>query len=110
MPLANFPAQQRYPCSMRTEDIDPVELRKRMRLALDVVMAHRIARGLSLDRDRITRLRDVIESRVILALEETDALQMPEGWSWQEAAEKVALQVALAIVHEQKNEPPIPTD
>lgn len=95
---------------MRAEDIDPVELRRRMRLALDVVMAHRIARGLSLDRDRITRLRDVVESRVILALEETDASQMPEGWSWQEAAEKVALQVALTIVHEQKNEPPISTD
>lgn len=95
---------------MRTEDIDPVELRKRMRLAFDVVMAHRIARGLSLDRDRITRLRDVIESRVVMALEETDASQMPEGWSWQEAAEKVALQVALAIVHEQKNESPVPTE
>ncbi|QIM54815.1 hypothetical protein G9Q37_15760 [Hydrogenophaga crocea] len=81
-----------------------------MRLAMDMVMAHRIVRGLSLDRDRITRLRDVVESRVILALEETDAAQMPEGWSWQEAAEKIALQVGLAIVREQKNEPPVPTD
>jgi hypothetical protein len=93
---------------MRTEDIDPVELCKRMHLAFGVVMAHRIARGLSLDRDRITRLRDVIESRVIMALEETDASQMPDGWSWQEAAEKIALQVALAIVQEQNNEPPVP--
>lgn len=93
---------------MRADDIDPVELRRRMRLAIDVVMAHRIARGLSLDRDRVTRIRDALESRVVLALEETDASQMPDGWSWQEAAEKVALQVALAIVHEQKSEPPAP--
>ncbi|MBX3609180.1 MAG: hypothetical protein KF871_04725 [Hydrogenophaga sp.] len=76
-----------------------------MRLALDVVMAHRIARGLSLERERVTALRDLMEERVLLALEETDESSMPPDWSWQRAAEEVALQIALAIVQEQKSEP-----
>ncbi|CDN86916.1 hypothetical protein BN948_01334 [Hydrogenophaga intermedia] len=77
-----------------------------MRLALDVVTAHRIARGLSLDQERITATRDLIEERVLLALEETDESTMPLDWSWQQAAEKISLQIAMAIVHEQKKEPP----
>ena len=90
---------------MAPEEIDPIELRKCMRLAIDVVLAHRIARGLSLDRERITFLRDVIESRVVMALQETDASEMPAEWAWQQAAERIALQIALAIVREQKHEP-----
>lgn len=86
--------------------IDPTELRASMRLALDVVMAHRIARGLSLDKERITTMRSLLEERVLRALEETDESAMPLDWSWRQAAEKISLQIAMAIIHEQKKEPP----
>lgn len=91
---------------MAPEQIDPIELRKSMRLALDIIMAHRIAKGLSLDSARVTALRDTLEQRVVFALQETDTEQMPEGWSWKKAAIEISAQVALAMVHEQKNEPP----
>lgn len=91
---------------MAPERIDPIELRKRMRLALDIIMAHRVAKGLSLDPAKVTALRDTLEQRVLFALEETQAERMPQGWSWQKAAEEVSVLVALAIVNEQKNEPP----
>jgi hypothetical protein len=89
---------------MAPEHIDPIELRKSMRLGLDFIMAHRIAKGLSLDPARVTALRDTLEQRVILALEDAD--HMPEGWSWRKAAVEISAQVALAMVQEQKNEPP----
>jgi hypothetical protein len=91
---------------MAPERIDPIELRKRMRLALDIITAHRVAKGLSLDPAKVTALRDTLEQRVVLALEETQAERMPQEWSWQKAAEEVSVLVALAIVNEQKNEPP----
>jgi len=91
---------------MNVTFIDPVELRQRMRLALDVIMAHRIARGLSLERERVTAIRGLLEERVLLALEETDETAMPASWSWQRAAESISMAIALAIVQEQKNEPP----
>jgi hypothetical protein len=53
----------------------------------------------------VTWARELIEERVLLALAETDAVAMPEGWSWQKAAETISVQIALAIVHEQKTEP-----
>lgn len=92
--------------TMDLNRINPDELRASMRLALDVVMAHRIARGLSLERERVTALRGLIEERVLLALEETDESAMPPGWSWQQAAQTISVQIALAVVQEQKNEPP----
>lgn len=95
---------------MAPEHFDPIELRKSMRLALDIIMAHRIAKGLSLDPARITALRDTLEQRVVLALEQTDVRRMPQAWSWQKAAEEVSVLVALAIVQEQKNEPPAPSE
>ena len=91
---------------MNVSNIDPTELRSTMRLALDVVMAHRIARGLSLDRERVTAVRGLLEERVLLALEETDESTMPLNWSWQQAAQSISMAIALAIVNEQKNEPP----
>ncbi|WP_419880069.1 hypothetical protein [Hydrogenophaga borbori] len=95
---------------MDVSSIDVIELRKHLRLANDVVMAHRIAKGLSLDRERVTWAREIIEERVLLALAETDVAAMPEGWSWQQAAETISLQIALAIVHEKKNEPRVAGD
>jgi hypothetical protein len=91
---------------MNTTGLDPVELQQRMRLALDVIMAHRIARGLSLERERVTAIRGLLEERVLMALEETDETTMPASWSWQRAAESISMAIALAIVQEQKNEPP----
>lgn len=95
---------------MNVNDIDVHELRKHLRLANDLVMAHRIVKGLSLDRERVTWARELIEERVLLALAETDAAAMPEGWSWQKAAETISVEIALAIVHEQKSEPRIAGD
>lgn len=89
-------------------DIDSLgmsALRRHLWLANEVVLAHRIAKGLSLDRERVTWAREVIEERVLLALVEIDSACMPEGWSWQKMAETIALQVALEIVHEHKYEP-----
>lgn len=91
---------------MHVSRIDPSELRASMRLALDVVMAHRIARGLSLDRERVTAVRGLLEERVLQALEETDESTMPLNWRWQQAAQSISMAIALAIVNEQKNEPP----
>ena len=95
---------------MDVSNIQVVELRKHLRLANDVVMAHRIAKGLSLDRERVTWAREIIEERVLLALAETDVAAMPEGWCWQKAAETISVQIALAIVHDQKNEPRVAGD
>lgn len=91
---------------MNITGLDPVELQQRMRLALDVIMAHRIARGLSLERERVTAIRGLLEERVLLGLEETDETTMPASWSWQRAAESISMAIALAIVQEQKIEPP----
>lgn len=91
---------------MNIDRLNPDELRASMRLALDVIMAHRIARGLSLDRERVTAIRGRLEERVTQALEQTNASTMPSSWSWQKAAESISMAIALAIVQEQKNEPP----
>ncbi len=91
---------------MTPDDIDIHELRQGMRLALDIVMAHRITKGLSLDRAKVTGIRETMESRVLQALEHVDQETMPADWSWQAAAESLAIQVALEIVQSQKNEPP----
>ncbi|MGC4395655.1 hypothetical protein [Hydrogenophaga crocea] len=90
---------------MDVTSIDVGELRSRLRLANDVVLAHRIAKGLSLERERLTWAREIIEERVLLALEAVDIECMPRDWSWQQAAETISVQIALAIVQEQKNEP-----
>ena len=94
---------------MDVSRIDPNELRATMRLALDVVMAHRIARGLSLDVERVTAVRGHLEERLLLALEETDESAMPPEWSWKRAAEGIAVQIALGMIQEQKDEPPSAT-
>lgn len=86
------------------------ELRKRPQLANDVVVAHRITKVLSLGRGRVTWARELIEERVLLALAETDAAAMPKCWSWQKAAETISVEIALAIVDEQKSEPRVSGD
>lgn len=90
---------------MHRSEMDPIALAKSLRLALDVVMAHRIARGLSLDRAVVTSIRDTIEEHTVLSLEQVDRSEMPESWSWEMAAEAISVQAALAIVNQQKSEP-----
>ena len=93
---------------MNLSEIDPVLLGKSMRFALDLVAAHRIAKGLTLDQERATAIRETLEERVILALTEVDLDQMPVNWSWQKAAETISVEIALQIIREQKHEPPDP--
>ena len=90
---------------MNPNEIDPVELRRSMRFALDLVTAHRIGKGLTLDLEQATAIRETLEERVTLALAEVDAGAMPPNWSWQKAAEKISVEIALQIIHEQKHEP-----
>lgn len=93
---------------MKIGEIDPVVLRKSMRFALDLVTAHRIAKGLKLDQERLTAVRKTLEERVVLALTEMDVDSMPSTWSWQKAAETISTEIALQIIREQKHESPDP--
>ncbi|MES2839465.1 MAG: hypothetical protein V4794_04235 [Pseudomonadota bacterium] len=93
---------------MNPDEIDPVELRRSMRFALDLVAAHRIAKGLTLDLQRATAIRETLEERVMLALAEFDIGAMPPAWSWQKAVETLSVEMALQIIREQKNEPQDP--
>lgn len=93
---------------MNPNEIDPGELRRSMRFALDLVTAHRIAKGLKLDLERATAIRETLEERVTLTLAEVDAGSMPSTWSWQKAAETLSVEIALQIIREQKNEPKDP--
>lgn len=94
---------------MKLTDLDPVLLRKSMRFALDLVTAHRIAKGLTLDQERMTAMRETLEERLVLALTEVDSGSLPLSWSWQKAAESISVEIALQIIREQKTEPPDPT-
>ena len=94
---------------MKLSETDPILLAKSMRFALDLVAAHRIAKGLKLDQQRATAIRDTLEDRLILALNELDWDAMPPGWSWQRAAERISVEIALQIIREQKHEPPDPS-
>lgn len=91
---------------MQQHELDPVQLRKSMRFALDLVAAHRIAKGLVIDQERMTAMREILEERVLLALAEVDQGAMPASWSWQKAVESISTQIALTIIQEQKHEPP----
>lgn len=88
---------------VNSDDIDPAELRTCMLLTLDFIVAHRVARDHTYDLARITAARDTLEQRVLLALAETDASEMPDGWSWRHAAHDISIRIALAIVEEEKN-------
>lgn len=90
---------------MNLDEIDPAELRTCMLLALDFIVAHRVARDHSYDLARITAARDILEERVLLALTETDVSEMPHGWSWRHAAHDISIRIALAIVEEEKTGP-----
>lgn len=85
---------------MDPDQIDIAELRMCMRLGLDFITAHYVARSGTYDLAQITAARDSLERRVLLALSETDLSEMPEGWSWKHAVHEIAVRVSLAIVEE----------
>ena len=87
---------------MDLDEIDIAELRRCMLLALDFIVAHRVAWDHTYDLASITAARDVLEQRVLLALTDTDITEMPDGWSWRHAAHEISIRVALAIVEEEK--------
>jgi len=47
---------------MQQSEIDPILLGKSLRFALDLVAAHRIAKGLTLDLERTTAIRETMKS------------------------------------------------
>lgn len=91
---------------MNQRELDPVQLRKSMRFALDLLTAHRIAKGLTINQERMTAMRELLEERVLLSIAELEQGSMPSTWSWERAAEKISTQIALAIIQEQRYEPP----
>lgn len=89
---------------MHTGSIHIKALRQCLQPALDTVVAHRVAKGLVLNLAQVTKARDRLEQSVLLALEETNDLKMPEGWSWKLAAENISAEVVSVIVHDQELE------
>lgn len=87
--------------NMHQSEIDIAELRVCLRLALDFLVAHRVAHDGTYDLAKVTAARDALEQRVLLALAETDTAGMPDGWSWRHAAHEIAVRVSLAIVEEE---------
>lgn len=81
--------------------INPLELQRRLAPALDLLVLRRITQGHSLDVAQITADRDLLEQRVLQVLSETDANQMPPGWSWAKAAEQLAILVTTAMLEEE---------
>lgn len=88
---------------MDLAELDPEDLRISMALALDFLVSHRVAHGGTYDRARVTAARDLLEQRVLRALEETDPTQMPEDWSWRQAAHLISIKAAMAIVEEEES-------
>lgn len=94
---------------MDLNEVDPRELQKSVRFALDLVTAHRIAKGLVIDQERVTAVREALEERLAAAFVEFDISAMPPSWSWQKAAETLSIEIALQLIREQKHEPPDPS-
>ena len=90
---------------MDLNEVDPRELQRSVRFALDLVAAHRIAKGLEIDQERVTALRESLEERLVAAFSEIDIGAMLLSWSWQKAAETLSIEIALQLIREQKHEP-----
>lgn len=95
--------------SMDLNEVDPRELQRCVLVALDLVTAHRIAKGLVTDLERVTATREALEERLAAAFLEFDIGAMPRSWSWQRAAETLAVEIARQLILEQKHEPPDPS-
>ncbi|WP_300658126.1 hypothetical protein [Hydrogenophaga sp.] len=90
---------------MDLREVDPRELQRSVRFALDLVTAHRIAKGLVINQERVTAMREALEEGLAAAFSEFDIGAMPTSWSWQKAAETLSVEIALQLIREQKNEP-----
>ncbi|MDZ4131169.1 MAG: hypothetical protein U1E02_44395, partial [Hydrogenophaga sp.] len=90
---------------MDLSELDPRELQRSIRFAHDLVTAHRIAKGLVINQERVTAMRAALEERLAAAFSEFDMGAMPSSWSWQKAAETLSVEIALQLIREQKNEP-----
>lgn len=58
-------------------EVDPRELQKSVRFALDLATAHRIAKGLVIDQERVTAVREALQERLAAAFLEFDIIAMP---------------------------------
>lgn len=68
---------------MDLSEVDPRELQRSVRFALDLVTAHRIAKGLVINQERVTSMRAALEERLAAEFSELDIGAMPSSWSWQ---------------------------
>lgn len=107
-PIASTAAEVVPSLFMDLSELDPRDLQRSVRFALDLVTAHRIAKGLVIDQERVTAMRESLEERLAAAFSEFDIGAMPTSWSWQKAAETLSIEIALQLIREQKNEPPDP--
>lgn len=71
--------------------------------ALDVIVADRVSRGLPVDRAWVTAARDLLEQRTLTALTSYDPASMPKEWSWRRAAKGISVQIALAMVADERD-------
>lgn len=107
-PIASTAAQVVSSCFMDISRVDPRELQRSVRFALDLVTAHRIAKGSVINQERVTAMRETLEERLASAFSEFDIGAMPSSWSWQKAAETLSVEIALQLIREQENEPTHP--
>lgn len=107
-PIASTAAQVVSSCFMDLSEVDPRELQRSVRFALDLVTAHRIAKGLVINQERVTAMRETLDERLAAALSALDVGAMPSSWSWQKAAETLSVEIALQLIREEKIEPQDP--
>lgn len=67
-------------------------------MALDILVSHGVAAGLTVDLGVITGLREQVEDVVDAALQGVDVGEMPTGWSADEALEQVAMRAAREML------------
>ena len=87
---------------MNVDDIDSGELQSCMVLAMDFIVAYRVGEDHRYDLAKITAARDLLEDRVLMTLIETNLAEMPNGWSWKNAAREMSMLVAVAIVEDER--------
>lgn len=89
---------------MQHRSFDPLVLRRAMSGAMDMLMTHLVCIEHGYDLRRMTAVREVLEERLLLALEEVDIESMPALWSWEKAAESMSREIAIHIMFEQMSD------
>lgn len=85
---------------MQESDFDPMVLRRSMLGAMDIITAHLMCKERVVDLGRTTSLRETLEERLVLALEEIDLESMPAQWSLENAAMAISSEIALQMIFE----------